>query len=172
MSQQSTDTSEIGVYRRMYDDRFREIDELLADLPSEALLWKPFETSAWKGASGQLGWLIAHALSSTVYLLKRAEFIMGRTDWSAVEGDEGADEFGPANHDPEYLRARAAHAQAFVHQFLDSLSQTDLETSRPHPRRTHWMLVARFDIQHAFEHMSQHIGHAQLTRQLWALQQK
>ncbi len=172
MTQPSTDTSEIGTYRRLFDDRFREIDELLADLPAAALLWKPFETSPWKGPAGQLGWLIAHALSSTVYLLKRAEFTLGRVDWSGVEGDEGSDEFGPANHDPAYLRARAARTQSYVHGLLDSLTPGDLEMSRPHPRRTHWVLTTRFDIQHAFEHMSQHIGHAQLTRQLWALQQE
>ena len=172
MAQPSTATSEIGTYRRMFDDRFREIDELLTDLPPAALLWKPFETSPWKGPSGQLGWLIAHALSSTVYLLKRAEFTLGRVDWSAVEGDEGGDEFGPANHDPAYLRARAARVQGYVHEMLDSLSPGDLDMSRLHPRRANWMLTARFDIQHSFEHASQHIGHAQLTRQLWALQQE
>jgi hypothetical protein len=37
-------------------------------------------------------------------------------------------------------------------------------------RRPELVFTARFDIQHAIEHMSQHIGHAQLTRQLWALQ--
>jgi hypothetical protein len=40
---------------------------------------------------------------------------------------------------------------------------------RQHPKRPR-ELTARYDIQHAIEHMSQHIGHGQITRQLWAIQ--
>ena len=68
-----SNTSEIETYRRMFDDRYAEIDELLADLPAEALLWKPFESSPWKGSAGHLGWIIAHAISSAIYLMRRAE---------------------------------------------------------------------------------------------------
>ena len=37
------DTSEIGTYRRLFDNKFGEIQELLADLPGAALTWKPVE---------------------------------------------------------------------------------------------------------------------------------
>jgi hypothetical protein len=30
-------------------------------------------------------------------------------------------------------------------------------------------VAARYDVMHALDHLSQHIGHAQLTRQLWAI---
>lgn len=162
-------TTELATYRRLYDEKFREIEQLLADLPSEALLWKPFERSPWQGASNELGLIIAHAVSSTVYLLRQAEWMLGRIEWEQVDGDEGRQEFGPANHDLAYLRARAQRVHAYVEQFLDSLSQADLDGSRPHPRRPDRQLTVRYSIQHAIEHMSQHIGHAQLTRQLWAL---
>ncbi|MEJ5249741.1 MAG: DinB family protein [Caldilinea sp.] len=164
-----TPTSELATYRRMFDAMVNDIELLLEDLPAKALLWKPFEHSPWRGPAGSLGWLIAHAISSTYYLLRRAEWMMGRLDWSAVDGDEGGEEFGPANHDPAYLLARARRMQLYVHQFLDSLSPQDLEASRPHPLEPGRVLTARYDIQHAFEHMSRHIGHAELTRQLWAL---
>lgn len=164
-----TETSEIATYRRLFDEKYAEVEQLLADLPPAALTWRPFETSPWQGAAGSLGWLIAHAVSSTVYLLKRAEWTMGRIEWSDVQGDQGKDEFTPANHDPANMRARAAATQAYVHQLLDSLSPADLTASRPHARRPELIFTARYDIMHAFEHMSQHIGHAQLTRQLWAL---
>ena len=80
----TTLTFEIATYRRHFADRYAEIDELLADLPAEALLWKPFDTSPWQGAAGQLGWLIAHAVSSAIYLLRRAEWTMGRREWKAI----------------------------------------------------------------------------------------
>lgn len=163
-------TSEITTYRRLFDEKFAEVAQLLDDLPPAALLWKPFDSSPWQGAAGSLGWLLAHALSSTVYLLRRAEWVLGRSEWSAVDGDEGAQEFGPANHDPAYMQDRARRVQAFVHACLDSLSADDLDAGRAHPQRTGVNLSVRYDTLHALEHLSQHIGHAQLTRQLWALQ--
>ena len=162
-------TSELGTYRRLFDEKYAELEELLADLPAEALLWRPFSVSPWKGEAGSLGWLIAHGMSSTVYLLRRAEWAMGRIEWDAVDGDQGREEFGPADRDPAHLLARAGRTCEYVHVFLDSLSAADLEASRPHPRRPERVFTARYDTVHAIEHLSQHIGHAQLTRQLWAV---
>ena len=164
------DTSEIATYRRLFDEKYAEVEQLLADLPPAAMTWKPFETSPWQGAAGSLGWLVAHAVSSTVYLLKRAEWTMGRIDWGDVQGDQGKEEFTAANQDPANMLARAAATRVYVQQLLVSLTTMDLEASRPHARRPELVFTARYDIQHAVEHMSQHIGHAQLTRQLWALQ--
>jgi hypothetical protein len=162
-------TSELATYKKLFDEKYAELDELLADLPSAALQWKPFENSPWKGRSNSLGLVLAHAISSTIYLLRRAEFSMGKREWGTVDGDEGKEEFGPANHDPAHLRERARRTQALVHEMLDTVSAADLETSKPHPKQTERVFTARYDIQHAIEHLSQHIGHAQITRQLWAL---
>ena len=165
------DTTEIGIYQRVAANKFRELTEILDGLPIEALTWKPFDQSPWHGAAGSLGWLIAHSASSTIYLLRRAEWILARRDWAEVQGDEGSDEFGPANLEPGYLAARLTRAQGDVTALLDSLSADDLAGARVHPQRSELTLTVRYDIQHALEHMSQHIGHAALTRQLWALQQ-
>ncbi|MBX3001124.1 MAG: DinB family protein [Caldilineaceae bacterium] len=162
------DTSEIGTYRRLFAQKYREIEELLFKLPAEALLWKPFEQSPWRGPAGSLGWLIAHAVSSTVYLLRRAEWQMGKIPWTAVDGDEGSEEFGPANHDPDYLRQRAGRTHEYVEEFLRQLDAQALDDGQAHPINDH-PLTVRYDVQHAIEHMAQHIGHAQLTRQLWAI---
>lgn len=165
-----TTTGEIQTYQKLFAEKYRELDLLLDELPAAALLWKPFDQSPWQGPAGSLGWLVAHSISSTVYLLRRAEWMLGRIEWEAVDGDEGSTEFSPANHDPSYLRSRAERSHHYVRTLLDSLRAADLEGSRPHPQRPGRMLTVRYDIQHTIEHMSQHIGHAQLTRQLWALQ--
>ena len=162
-------TTEIGTYRRIFDALFADLYKLLDGLPDAALLWKPFATSPWEGPSSELGRIVAHAASSTYYLLRRAEYCMGRREWAAVDGDEGREEFGPANHEVAYLRARVERTQAYVHEFLDALSPADLDTSRTNPKGTR-TFTARHDIMHAFDHLSQHIGHGQLTRQLWAIQ--
>ena len=163
-------SAELQTYQRLFAEKYREIDDLLADLPPAPLLWKPFAQSPRRGPSGSLGWLIAHSISSTVYLLRRAEWRLERISWDAVDGDEGSNEFGPANHDPDYLRQRAERSHDYVRTLLDSLTPSDLDQGRPHPLRPGGYLNVRYDIVHAIEHMSQHIGHAQLTRQLWALQ--
>jgi hypothetical protein len=161
-------SDEIETYRALLLSRYQELDDLLADLPDEALLWRPFETSPWRGPANSLGYIVAHAVSSTTYLLRRVEWVLGRRNWEAVDGDEGPEEFGPANHEVGYLRERCWRTYAEADSFLDSLSAGDLET-----RWQHWtegVRGVRYDIMHAIEHMSEHIGQAQLTRQLWALQ--
>ncbi len=163
------DTSETATLGRLFDNLYRDLDALLADLPAEALLWKPFERSPWQGECNALGKIVAHAVSSTVYLLRRAEYCMGRREWSEVDGDEGREEFGPANHDLDYLRARVKRTQEFVHNFLDAVTSAELSASRAHPQRP-VTYVARQDAYHALDHLSQHIGHGQITRQLWAIQ--
>jgi hypothetical protein len=164
-----SNTSEIATYRILFGEKYAELGELLDGLPDIALLWKPFAQSPWKEGCYTLGELTAHGVSSTVYLLRRAEYVLGRREWTEVDGDEGSQEFGPANHELAYLQARVRRTHDFVNQFLDSVSATDLDASRPHPKRPR-VLSARYDVQHALEHLSQHIGHGQLTRQLWALQ--
>lgn len=163
------DTSEIATYRKLFDNQYDDLEQLLADLPSEALLWKPFEQSPWQGPSNSLGKIVAHAVSSTVYLLRRAEYTMGRCEWNEVDGDEGREEFGPANHNIAYLTARVKRTQEYVHQFLASVTPADLDAYRAHPKRP-LTFIARREIVHAIDHLSQHIGHGQLTRQLWAIQ--
>lgn len=167
MQEPVVDTSEIAVYRQLFAEKYAELNELLEGLPTEGLLWKPLERSPWKGEVASVGWLTAHAVSSTVYLLRRAEWILGRREWGDVDGDEGPEEFGPANHDPAYLRARVQRTHAYANEFLESLTQDDLAASRQQPKRPRVRSV-RYDIHHSIEHMSQHIGHAQLTRQLYA----
>lgn len=162
-------SNEIAIYRRLFDNKFDELYLVLDGLPDEALLWKPFQESPWQGPCGSIGWLTAHSVSATVYLLRRAEWQVGRRDWNDVEGDEGAEAFDPANHQGAYLRARVEQAQATVRRFLDALSDGDLDGTQPNPNVPERPFTVRFDIQHAIEHMSQHIGHAHLTRQLWAL---
>lgn len=161
--------SEIETYRRLFNEKYDELEELLDGLPDAALVWKPFEQSPWKGGCNSIGAAVAHAISSTVYLLRRAEYDMGRLAWDQVDGDEGSQEFGPANHELSYLQARVRRTQDFVNRFLDSVTSADLDATRAHPERPR-TLSARYDVQHALEHLSQHIGHAQITRQWWALE--
>jgi hypothetical protein len=166
----TSEVSELAVYRRLFDEKYAQMAELLDGLPPEALIWKPFEHSPWRGPSNSLGFVVAHAVSSTVYLLRQVEYCLGRIPWEAVDGDEGPEEFGPANHDLSYLQARVQRTHTYVRHLLTSLIPGDLDASQNHPQHADQQLSVRYAIGEAIEHMSQHIGHGQLTRQLWALQ--
>lgn len=163
------DASEIATYRRLFAERYQELEALLADLPDAALLWKPFDESPWQGGCNTIGEIAAHAASSTVYLLRRAEYALGRREWDTVDGDEGSEEFGPANHKLDYLQARVRRTHEYVEEFLNSVTAADLDAVRAHPKRPR-QFAARYDVMHALDHLSQHVGHGQITRQLWAIQ--
>ena len=162
-------SGEISSYLKLFDDRFAEVEEILTGLDPAALLWQPFESSPWKGASSTLGFVLGHALSSTVYLLRRAEWTMRRIEWKEVTGDQGRFEFAEENHDPANMLERCRRVQAYVHAQLPTYTADDLEATRPHERRPETVFSARVEVVHALEHLSQHIGHAQLTRQLYEI---
>jgi len=163
-------TTELDTYRTLLKEKCEELDRILDGLPDEALLWRPFAESPWRGPANVLGFIVAHGLSSTVYLLARADWTLGRRAWSDVDGDEGSEEFGPANHRVAYLRERIWRTHATADAFLGSLSSQDLDASATHPDDPTRTLQARYDVVHSIEHLSEHIGQAQMTRQLWALE--
>lgn len=163
-------TTELDTYRTLLREKYAELDRILDGLPDQALLWRPFVASPWRGPANALGFIVAHGVSSTVYLLARAQWTMGRRPWRDVDGDEGAAEFGPANHRVAYLRERVWRTHGLADAFLASLSPQDLDAVAVHPDDPARILQARYDVVHAIEHLSEHIGQAQITRQLWALE--
>ena len=174
MSDTNTTTGELAAYGRAFDNVYKQLYAVMEGLPSAALLWKPFDESPWQGTSSTLGYILAHGASSTVYLLRRIsgpDRTLGTLlvfDELTIEGDEGREEFGAANHDIAYLRARVERSQAFVHDFLARVTPADLDAERAHPKRP-TTFSARGDLIHALDHLAQHLGHAELTRQLWAI---
>ena len=161
--------TEIETYRTLLREKYEELDCILDGLPDEALLWQPFVESPWRGPANSLGFIVAHAVSSTVYLLRRAEWVLGRREWRDVEGDEGADEFGPDNYHVAYLRERVWRTHGIADALLTAFVPPDLDARWTHPTESGRAFHVRYDIVHAIEHLSEHIGQAQLTRQLWAL---
>ena len=70
---------------------------------------------------------------------------MGRIESGDINGDEGDEEFGPANLYPAYLAARVKRTQELVHTFLDSLIPADLENGKLDPASQD-PLTVRYDI--------------------------
>lgn len=145
---------------------FGQAADVLRDITPEALAYIPFTRDAARGQTASAGWFLAHGVASTVYLLRQAQFVAGQIAWTAVTGDRGADEFTTADHDPSLLRARLQSVEAECLKTLQSLMAADLGAEVAHPKRPERILRARYCITHAIDHLSQHIGHAQMARQI------
>jgi len=157
---------ELDNYKAMLTMLFGQVDETLKGISPAAMLYVPFVGDAASGETASAGWFLAHGVSSTVYLLRLAQFAAGQIPYDAVSGDQGEDEFTPANQDPERMRERSRNALATSLAVMDALGHANLDGEVPHPTRAGRTLRARYCITHAIDHLSQHIGHAQVTRQI------
>ena len=69
------------------------------------------------------------------------------------------------------LRARLADASVYAQNTLTRLTLGDLEQERVSPRDGRMFSVA-WALLHALEHTAIHLGHIQITRQLWEQQKQ
>ena len=131
-----------------------EFDELVSAVPEEALNWSPGPEM------NSLGVLVLHTVGATRFLL----------------GDLMMDEPAERDRDRELhatdatqaeLKQRLADVEAYVQDALNRLSLADLAAIRQIPGRTSERTVS-YALLHALEHVGQHLGHAHITRQLWA----
>lgn len=149
--------AELASYRERIDDLRRLVRELIHDLPTEALNWRPI-----KGVEN-------HATNSLAVL---ATHIAGAEHFWITEVVGGAPP--SRDRDAEFL-ARAVDS-ADIESLLEStgeqsvevlaqLSPEDLEGTRQARGRT---VPVRWCILHVIDHHALHLGQMQLTYQLWA----
>ncbi len=132
---------------------FADFAALLAGLPQEALDWTPGpETSS-------LAVLAVHTAGSTRYRL--GEVCLGE----APTRDRPA-EFDTSGMDAAGLQAHLGETVAHARQSLGQLTMADLPRIRPMPGRGMEVTITQALLQ-ALEHANQHLGHAQLTLQMW-----
>ncbi len=140
-------------------DRFHQlhadIEQALQSLPLEALDWQPGPDM------NSISVLIVHLTGAERFLV--GDIIIGdpsnrnrEAEFSAV-GLTKYDLFNLLHEKEAYLKAA-----------FEDLKLSDLETSRLHPRHGNQVSVA-WALTHALEHSAAHLGHIQLTVQLWQL---
>ena len=94
-----------------------------------------------------------------------------RTPWSSSlasdpSGRNREVEFRAHGTDGAALKLRLDRTLAHTQGVLDALTLQDLEASRTSPRDGREYTVG-WALAHALEHTAIHVGHAQITRQLW-----
>jgi len=76
-------------------------------------------------------------------------------------------EFRASGLSVDDLKALLAESEAYIRYALDTISFEDLGKSRPAPGRPGREFTVGWSLLHALEHAGLHLGHAQITRQLW-----
>ncbi len=150
-------TTELANYLERLEDLRGQISGLVASLSAEALNWRPLSGTE-DHATNSLAALAAHSAGAEHYWI--GEVIGSR----------------PATRDREAEFATRAISAEQIFRLLDDTAQetrdvfrtlkdTDLADTRQTAGRT---VVVRWCLLHVIDHTSLHLGHMQITFQLWA----
>jgi len=147
---------EIQSYLTTLGELQDQIKKILEGLPQEALDWRPI---AGEGelATNSHSAMVAHLAGSEMFWMKE---IIGR---KPIQRDRDS-EFVTRGVSASELKARLDAAARITEGILSPLTESQLEEVRKHRDRT---VSVRWAILHVIEHTAQHLGHMQLTRQLW-----
>ena len=146
---------EIESFRIRFNYEFDRLLETIADLDDEAVNWKP----PAPGANSLLV-LVTHALGSA------EQHVVGEAAAKTVVRNRDA-EF-TSKGGSAHLVARATEVRRRIDEALVGL-EGRLDEERDPPFRT-WpgtRATARDRLVHSISHTAEHVGHAQLTRDLY-----
>jgi uncharacterized damage-inducible protein DinB len=146
-----------------YEDYLNNLQELhndiqtaIKDLPQTALDWTPPGEDF-----NSLSVLIVHLAGAERYWL--GDVVAG-----VPSGRDRDAEFRVHGMSLDELTNRLESSLDYVRQVLNKLSLQDLESRRISPRNGREITVA-WALDHNLKHTALHLGHIQITRQLWDL---
>jgi len=148
--------SELDNYWHRIEDLRRQVSDLIAGLPAEALNWRPIEGNGGHVANS-LAVLVAHIAGAEHFWI--AEVVGGRPPTR----DRDA-EFATQATDASELVCLLEKIGAETREVLSALSEADLDGVREVEGRK---VPVRWGILHVIDHTALHLGHIQLTYQLW-----
>jgi len=149
--------TELASYLERLEDLRGQISGVVAGLPAEALNWRPLQGTG-DHATNSLAALAAHSAGAEHFWI--AEVVGGRP---ATRNREA--EFATrAASSAEIMRLLENTALVTREVFL-TLKDTDLNETRETAGRA---VPVRWCLLHVIDHTSLHLGHMQVTFQLWA----
>jgi uncharacterized damage-inducible protein DinB len=135
-----------------------EIEHAIEGVSQAALDWVPGPDM------NSLTVLVTHVAGSERYWV-------GDVIADEASGRDRPAEFRASELDADTLKARLAGSLAYVRGVLERLTLQDLETIRTSPRDNRQLTVV-WCLAHILTHTATHMGHIQLTRQLWDQRQE
>jgi uncharacterized damage-inducible protein DinB len=143
----------IEPYIELLEDLFERMDGLFSDLPDEALDWTP------DPAMNSMMVLIVHITGSLQYWV--GEMLSGEP----AHRDRSA-EFQAENLTKAKLHEKLESTLSQTKRVLENLTMADLEDERYSTIHKDYFKGA-FALMHALEHTARHVGHMEITRELW-----
>jgi hypothetical protein len=147
---------EIEIYLTVLSDLRNQIKTLLEQFPDQALDWRPIEGEG-EMATNSAAVMALHLAGSENFFMR--EVISGQP----VHRDRGA-EFIAKGVAKAELKRRLEAGDALARSVLSPLTSAQLEESRKWGDRTE---TVRRVILIVIAHFANHLGHMQLTHQLW-----
>ncbi len=147
---------ELQHYLHMIEDLRGQVRDLIAGLPAEALNWRPLPASD-DHATNSLAVMATHVAGAEHFWI--AEVIGGYP----TTRDRPA-EFVTEVDGPDDLVRRLDEVGAETQDVLSHLTAADLEETREAHERA---VTTRWAILHVIDHTALHLGHMQITYQLW-----
>jgi uncharacterized damage-inducible protein DinB len=148
--------SELDNYLERIEDLRGQVSGLLADLPAEALNWRPIEGKD-DHVTNSLAVLAAHLAGAEHFWI--AEVVGGRPETR----DRDAEFATVATSNAEIIQLLEKNALE-TREVFSTLSNSDLNGTRQTKGR---IVPVRWCILHVIDHTSLHLGHMQITYQLW-----
>ena len=149
-------TSELDNYINRIEDLRNQVSSLIADLPAGALNWRPIEGGD-DHSSNSLAVLAAHIAGAEHFWI--AEIIGGRP----ATRDRDA-EFAAVTSDAADLVRALEEVRQETREVFSALSESDLNGTRQVKDK---IVPVRWGMLHVIDHTSLHLGHMQITYQLW-----
>jgi uncharacterized damage-inducible protein DinB len=145
-----------------YSERLRErvanLEETIQGLSQEALNWSP-------GLGlNSLAVLVTHTAGSMRYTI--GDVIAGEPSGRVRDS-----EFKVSDATPEQLRRRLSDVLAYSLDVVARIRPEELAESRFSPQHNQNFTVA-MTLLRTLDHLTEHLGHAEITRTLWEQQAK
>ncbi len=142
---------ELASYLERIEDLRSQVGRLIADLPAEALNWRPLAT--------------ANSLAVLAVHIAGAEhFWIGEVVGGLPATRDRDAEFAIQAKTAEELVRQLDDTATETHQLLAILPPAELDGERQARGRT---IPVRWCLLHVIDHTALHLGHMQLTYQLW-----
>lgn len=147
---------EVEAYLTKLADLRNQAKTLLEGLPPEALEWRPIRGEG-ELATNSLAVIAVHLAGSQTFWMKE---IIGKTP---IQRDREA-EFAAKGVSVVDMKAKLDAAGKVAEEVLSPLTESQLAERRMFRDKP---ITVRAGVLQVLDHVSQHIGHMQLTRQLW-----
>jgi hypothetical protein len=144
----------------VYADYLKELESLYTDV-SKAIDGLPQEALDWiaKPGMNSITVLVAHMTGAQ-------RFLVGDLVGGIPSNRNRQAEFETKGLAPADVTAMLGRAMFVTRDTLEKLTVADLESTQPHSKDGR-SFTAAFALYHALAHAGVHVGHIQMTRQLW-----